>query len=198
MKTHAPTRLASLLAAALLTTAAAAQSTSPATPRATTDTPAAAEAGRAPKMARSDANFMKQAAQNGMAEVQSSQLALTKATDPKVKAFAQKMVDDHTKANQELMALASAKGIDVPKEPSVAQKARMKLLDTADGATFDRRYAENMGVEAHEDTLKMFRKAAAGARDADIKAFAAKTVPELEEHLKMAQALHGEMKAQKK
>lgn len=197
MNTHAPTRLATLLAAALLTTAAAAQSTSPAT-RGTTDTPAAAEANRAPKMARSDENFMKQAAQNGMAEVQSSQLALTKATDPKVKAFAQKMVDDHTKANDELKALAASKGIELPKEPSIAQKARMKLLDTADGANFDRRYAENMGVEAHEETLKMFRKASQGARDADIKALATKMVPALEQHLQMAQALHGEMKAQKK
>jgi putative membrane protein len=66
----------------------------------------------------------------------------------------------------------------------------MKLmLSTADGSDFDRRYAESMGVDAHEDTIELFEKAAGSAEDADIKAFAQKTLPKLQQHLKMAREL---------
>lgn len=141
------------------------------------------------KLARADVAFLKQAAQNGHAEVESSKLALTKASNTQVKGFAQQMVDDHTKANQELAALASSKGVEVPKEPSVAQKAKMKMLSAADGANFDKRYAETVGVAGHQDTLKLFQKASTGAADPDVKAFATKTLPTLNHHLQMAQEL---------
>jgi putative membrane protein len=77
----------------------------------------------------------------------------------------------------------------VPDNPSVAQRGKLKMLSTADGATFDRRYAESMGVEAHRDTIALFEKAAKSAQDRDVKAFAQKALPNLREHLKMAQAL---------
>jgi putative membrane protein len=141
------------------------------------------------KLSRADTAFLKQAAQNGHAEVESSKLAVTKAANTQVKGFAQQMVDDHTKANQELAALAASKGVDVPKEPSVAQKAKMKALSAADGANFDKRYADSMGVSAHQDTIKLFQKAATGANDPDVKAFATKTLPTLQHHLQMAQDL---------
>jgi putative membrane protein len=141
------------------------------------------------KLSRADEAFLKQAAQNGHAEVESSKLAVTKAANTQVKGFAQQMVDDHTKANQELAALAASKGVDVPKEPSVAQKAKMKALSAADGANFDKRYADSMGVSAHQDTIKLFQKAATGANDPDVKAFATKTLPTLQHHLQMAQDL---------
>lgn len=141
------------------------------------------------KLARADVAFLKQAAQNGHAEVESSKLAVTKASNTQVKGFAQQMVDDHTKANEELAALAASKGVDVPKEPSVAQKAKMKMLSSADGANFDKRYADAMGVAAHQDTVKLFQKAAASATDPDVKAFAAKSLPTLQHHLQMAQEL---------
>lgn len=142
-----------------------------------------------PKLARADAAFLKQAAQNGHAEVESSKLALQKASSQQVKTFAQQMVDDHTKTNEELKALATSKGLEVPGEPSMAQKAKMKLLSGREGAKFDAHYAESMGVKAHEDTLNLFREAATDARDPDVKAFAAKTIPALEHHLQMAKDL---------
>jgi putative membrane protein len=143
----------------------------------------------AARPARADANFLEQAAQNGLAEVQASRLALEKATQAEVKAFAQKMVDDHTKSNAELSSLAAAKRVKVPTEPSLMQRAKLRLLGTADGANFDARYVEQMGIEAHEDTIELFRKAAADAQDADVKAFASKTLPTLEHHLQMARQL---------
>ncbi|WP_280156240.1 DUF4142 domain-containing protein [Piscinibacter sp. XHJ-5] len=145
--------------------------------------------GDAGKLASADVAFLKQAAQGGLAEVESSKLAVSKASNTQVKGFAQQMVDDHTKANEELKALASAKGVALPTEPSVAQKAKLKLLESADGASFDRRYADSMGVAAHEDTVKLFQKASTSAADPQVKAFATKTLPTLQHHLQMAKDL---------
>lgn len=178
----------SVLISTFAVTAAHAQASAPSAAPATS----AAQAARAAtKPARADAAFMKQAAQNGHAEVEGSKLALTKAVNTQVKGFAQQMVDDHTKSSEELKALAASKGVKLPTEPSMAQKARLKLLQGADGAEFDKRYAEQLGVKAHEDTLKLFQKAAANAKDPDVKAFATKTLPALQHHLQMARELKG-------
>lgn len=141
------------------------------------------------KLNRSDESFLRQAAENGHAELEGSKLALKNAADPKVKAFAQQMVDEHTKAGNALKSLADAKGVKVPDEPSLAQKASLKVLASHEGAKFDKNYAESIGVKAHEDTVKLFKKAAADAKDADVKAFATKTLPTLEHHLQMAKDL---------
>jgi putative membrane protein len=150
------------------------------------------------RVARADAGFLKQAAQNGHMEIEGSKLALEKATDPQVKQFAQQMIDDHTKMHGELTTLAGTKGVELPKEPSIAQRAALKLLSTADGGNFDRRYADVVGVKAHEDTLKMFQKAAREAKDPQVKALAEKSVPALDHHLKMARDLRDHTRATKK
>jgi putative membrane protein len=144
-------------------------------------------------MLRSDRNFMEQAAQNGHAEVEAAKLAQSKSGSEKVKAFAAQMEQDHTKTNDELAALATSKSVKLPTEPSAVQKSKAKAMSALDGARFDRQYADSMGVKAHEDTLKMFQKAASGARDPDVKAFAAKTVPALEQHLKMSRELRASL-----
>lgn len=147
-------------------------------------------AGRASsQLSRADTAFMKQAAENNHAEIESSRLAEHKASDPAVKAFAQQMVADHGKTGQELAALASSKGVELPDGPSMMQKAKLKLLEAADGADFDRRYSETMGLAAHRDTIALFQKAAKEARDPEVKAFATKTLPALQGHLDMAQKL---------
>lgn len=143
----------------------------------------------ASRLPNADNDFLEQAAQNSHAEIEASRLALTKTTNSEVKAFAQKMIDAHGKTNQELAALAAAKGVEVPAEASLVQKAKLKLLSVTDGNNFDRRYAESIGVEAHEDTIKLFEKAAARAADPEVKALATRTLPELRQHLAMAQAL---------
>ncbi len=144
-------------------------------------------------MLRSDRNFMEQAAQNGHAEVEAAKLAQSKSGSEKVKAFAAQMEQDHTKTNDELAALATSKSVKLPTEPSAVQKSKAKAMSALDGARFDRQYADSMGVKAHEDTLKMFQKAASGAKDPDVKAFAAKTVPALEQHLKMSRELRASL-----
>jgi putative membrane protein len=144
-------------------------------------------------MLRSDRNFMEQAAQNGHAEVEAAKLAQGKSGSEKVKAFAAQMEQDHTKTNDELAALATRKGVKLPTEPSAVQKSKAKAMGALDGARFDRQYADSLGIKAHQDTLKMFQKAAAGAKDPDVKAFAAKTVPTLEQHLKMSRELRASL-----
>ncbi len=185
--TRHPTRtLASAaIAAALLQAAWPAAAQTAATPGGTATT----ERTMANRLAGADKDFLEQAAQNGHAEIEGSRLAATKATNPDVKAYAQKMVDAHTKSHQELVTLATAKGAKLPDEPSLVQKTKLKLLQAADGDGFDRRYTESLGVEAHEDNIKLFEKASSRSADPEIKAFATRMLPNLREHLTMARAL---------
>jgi len=145
--------------------------------------------------ARSDASFMKQAAENGNAEVEASKLAQTKAKRPEVKAFADQMVTDHTKVGDELKQLAASKKVDLPTGPSVMQKGKLKMISAGSDDKFDDRYANEFGVKAHEDTIKLFQTAANEAKDADVKAFAQKTLPALQGHLEMARKLAGNGKS---
>jgi len=145
----------------------------------------------APTLARADLMFLTQAAQTGQAEVEAGKLAVTKGVNTQVKGFAQQMVDEHTKVAAALAKLAAAKGVQVPTSASLAQHAHIKLLASSDGGAFDRRYAASMGVKAHEDSVRLFMKAAKEVADPDIKAFAVKTLPTLQNHLKMAIELKG-------
>lgn len=138
----------------------------------------------------SDTMFLKKAAQSGNFEVQASQLALKKSKNSEIQKFAKQMVEDHTKANQELKALAMKKKVEVSTEPSFMQRGSMMLLGTNDGKNFDDNYAENVGVDAHEATVELFEEAAKDADDPEIKQFANKLLPSLNHHLEMAKTLN--------
>ena len=145
-------------------------------------------AATAQKLSSSDADFLKKAAEGGQAEIAASKLAESKSSSAEVKAFASQMVADHTKSGEELKQLAAAKGVTLPVEPSKAQAKKLKDLESASGAAFDKRYAENFGVEAHQDMLKLV-KSGTKAKDADVKGFAEKTLPTVEHHLDMGKKL---------
>lgn len=151
----------------------------------------------APKRAdldRADAAFLKQAAENGHAEVQSSQLALRKlAPSSRIREFAQMMINDHQRSGSELKQLAAARGVKVSDEPSLLQRARIKMMSANEGDEFALKYMRTMGVDAHEETIEMFRKAAAEADDADVRAFASRTLPILQRHLEHARELLSSM-----
>lgn len=142
------------------------------------------------KLVRADRSFLENAAQGGLAEVEGSKLAEQKASSADVKSFAARMIKDHTMVNEELTKLASSKGYTPPKEPSVVQRTELKGLSALDGERFDKMYSSRIGVAAHEKTVKLFQEAAKNAKDPDIKAFAAKHVPDLEQHLQMARDLN--------
>jgi putative membrane protein len=145
-------------------------------------------------LSHADSSFLKDATEAGLYEIQGSKIALDKATDPQVKSFAQHMIDEHTKANQEIEALASQKGVKLPTSPSVAQQAKLKTLEHWSQSGFDHHYAEGVGVSAHKDAVKLFTKESTDAKDADVKALASKTLPDLQQHLQMAQQLVDETK----
>lgn len=139
-----------------------------------------------------DKEFATNAGMAGLAEVQMGNLALQKAQNAEVKAFAQRMVTDHTKASEEMHQLATVKGIGLPAELAGEPQQGLEHLGTLSGAEFDKAYMSHM-VTDHEKAVTLFRNASASAQDADLKAYATKTLPTLEEHLRLAREIAGKV-----
>jgi putative membrane protein len=139
-----------------------------------------------------DATFAMNAAKGGLMEVEMGRMAADHATNPDVKQFAQRMVTDHTKANDELKSIASQKGITLPTSIDASAKAKMDKMAKMSGDAFDKAYMDDM-LKDHKHDVAEFRKEANGGKDADIKGFAGKTLPTLEEHLKMAEDTHAKV-----
>jgi putative membrane protein len=140
------------------------------------------------KPANPDEAFVIQAAQDGMAEVQLGKLAQQNASRVAVKEFGQRMVADHSKAGDELKAIAKKVGINPPSTPSDKQQAEFKKLAALKGEKFNEEYAKHM-VHDHETAVSLFQKQAKHGDSQELRQFATKTLPVLEEHLKMARAL---------
>ena len=131
---------------------------------------------------KDDAKFATSAANAGLAEVALGQLASEKATNAKVKAFGAMMVTDHTKANNELIEIAKKKNISLPTEPDAEHQQKKTDLAAKTGADFDKAYVDAM-VDGHKKVASMFEDAAKNCKDADLKAFAEKTLPTIKSHL---------------
>jgi putative membrane protein len=132
------------------------------------------------------ADFAMKAADGGMFELETSKLAAQKASSATVKTFAQRMVKDHTKANDELKALATKKNITLPATISKKHQDKLDKLAKLSGSDFDEEYMEAMD-KAHEKDVKLFEKASeSNDIDAEVKAFAAKMLPTLRMHAEMA------------
>lgn len=138
-------------------------------------------------MAAADRTFMLKAAGSGLYEVEASRLAAERATNSEVKDFAQKMVADHDKANQELMALASARGVTVPAQMPGDKRKEIDKLSKA--KNFDTEYMRNTGVKEHQSAVALFEKASKSAKDPELKSWAAEKLPTLREHLAHAQRI---------
>lgn len=138
-------------------------------------------------------DFVDNAAAGGIAEIETSRLALEKSSSADIKAFANMMITAHSKANDELAALAKKNDIEVPDSTTLVKQAKEKILDLRD-ESFDAAYANNQ-VKAHEDTIELFKKEANTVTDdkvkgaTDLKGFAQKMLPALEKHLDMAKKL---------
>lgn len=133
-------------------------------------------------------DFAVKAAEGGLLEVELAQLALTKGTSARVKEFAQSMITDHGKANEELKSLAQSKNITLPTTMSEDSREHYNKLSEKTGTDFDKAYSEFM-VKDHKEDLNMFRKAAEKAEDPDLKSWASSKVPVLEHHLSMAESM---------
>lgn len=141
-------------------------------------------------MTSQDRNFIMEAAMGGMMEVELGRIAAQQGMSDAVKQFGQRMVDDHGKANTELMTIASSKGITLPTTLDEKHREHVTKLSGMSGQDFDRAYARHM-VSDHRKDVSEFEKQSTRGTDADLKAFASKTLPTLQEHLRMAEALPG-------
>lgn len=141
-----------------------------------------------------DEDFLKEVAQASQIEVESSKLAMTKAQNAEVKAFAEKLVTDHTAAGEELQGLVKSRGAQWKDEDPMFKEKKQKheSLQKLTGAEFDKEYLEDM-ISDHESTIALFAKYSLNASDTVLKSFADKTQPTLREHLKMARDLRAKV-----
>lgn len=144
-------------------------------------------------LAPADSQFVTKAALGGLAEVQLGNLALQKASSPEVREFAQMMVADHTRTNQEFNAIAAAKGVAAPTALAPEHQAVHDKLNALSGAAFDREYMSAM-VKDHSDAVAAFQGEVSSGSDADLKQFATKTLPSLQQHQKRANELAAKLK----
>lgn len=148
----------------------------------------AEDAAKKSDLSHADKKFIEEAAEGGMAEVEMGRLGTEKAQNAEVKQFAQKILQDHQQANEELMKIAEQKGITLEKDVSKKNQRMMEHMRGLSGAEFDRMYVEHM-VKDHEKDIKEFEKAANKGKDTEVKNFAQQTLPKLREHLQTAQSL---------
>jgi len=135
-----------------------------------------------------DDTFVKKAGMGGAAEVQAGKLAQAKGSSDAVKQYGAKMVEDHTKASDQLKQIADGKKTEVPAEPDAMHKKALASLDAKSGPAFDKAFKAQM-VKDHKDTIALFTQESKSGKDADLKAFATATLPDLKHHLEMAQGL---------
>ena len=141
--------------------------------------------GSSGSLSSTDRTFVTKAGQIGLAEVQTGQLAKEKGATDQSKQYGEHMVTDHTKANDELKKIAGDKQVSLPSAPSAKDQATLKKLQGMSGAAFDRAYLDSQ-IAGHKEAIKEFQTEAKSGRDPDLKAFATATLPELQEHLKLA------------
>ena len=135
-----------------------------------------------------DKKFAKEAVLDGMTEIQIGKLAADKASRDDVKQFGQKMVDDHTKANDQLKQLASRENIPVPDALDSKHQSQVDKLSKLSGEQFDKAFVKDQ-LKDHQAAVRDFGAEAQGGTDADLKKFASSTLPTLQEHLQMVKDL---------
>jgi putative membrane protein len=145
------------------------------------------------EQSKSDSEFTLAAADGGMLEARLGDLALQKALSPEVKSFAQSMVTDHGKANEELKILASKSNLSIPTTLSATSQQKYDAIAQKDGEDFDRAYAEAM-VTDHKETIENFYVEANKGSESEISEWAKAKIPILEHHLMMAKKMYDVVK----
>jgi len=143
-----------------------------------------------------DQQFIKNAAEGSLAEVEMGRLAAQHASHADVKSFGQRMISDHQKVDNELKDIAAKKHVTLAATLNTQDQKTYDGLSKLSGDAFDRAYMKDM-VQDHQADIAHFKAEAASGKDADVKAFASKTLPTLEDHLKAAEAANGTVAANK-
>jgi putative membrane protein len=142
---------------------------------------------------KESSDFAVKAADGGMLEVQMGQLAQEKGTSPRVKAFGELLVKDHSKANDELKAIAANKSITLPDSVGADYTDHINDMKKKSGKDFDKHFIDMM-VSDHNKDVDMFEKASSNLTDPELKTFAANTLPTLKAHQDSAKAIQDAMK----
>jgi putative membrane protein len=137
----------------------------------------------------SDTAFLRQAAQQGLAEVAASKLALVKSRSLAVKSFADAVLADHARLQEQLRHLAAEADVKLPIGLTLRQRLELRVLRDGSDDKFDQRFANTFGVRAYERTIRLFEAAAAESQDADVQAFAESALPALRQRLDAAKGL---------
>ena len=145
------------------------------------------------KVSKGDRSFIMEAANDSMAEIELGKVAQQNAANEDVKKFAQRMVDDHSTASKELEPIATQLGVTPPTAPHGKHARMVKDLSKKTGAKFDKDYIDDM-VKDHKKAVKLFDRQAQKGESEELRGFAAKQLPVLQDHLKMAQELQAGMK----
>lgn len=140
-------------------------------------------------LSRSDRKLVTQLAQANLAEIEAGRIAQGKTQNEQVRNFAQQMIDDHTKALQDLQQLAQAKGVTLPAETDSKHKKTAQRLSALSGDEFDRRYIAQSGVSDHKKTHSLLQRIESRAADPDLKALASKLIPVVDQHSNTVQQL---------
>lgn len=151
----------------------------------------ASGAAAATALSKADQKTLADMARADLAEIEMGRLAQSKSQDEQVKNFAQQMIDDHTKALNDVQQLAQAKGVTLPTEPDSKHKKMADKLGKMSGDAFNRTYMAQAGVSDHKKVHSMLQKTESRAKDPDLKALAAKMRPTVEQHLNSAEQLKG-------
>lgn len=157
--------------------------------------PAAAQQAAKPELSRQDRNFAEHAMAGGMMEVQLGKLTEQRAQNDGVKRFGQRMVTDHSQANQQLSEIGNRLGLSAPAELPREQRRTVEKLAGLSGAEFDRAYMAAM-IDDHKKDIGEFRKQADKGENAELKTFAQQTTPILEQHLRLAEDTQSRLSAQ--
>lgn len=158
---------------------------------ATSGSSAASPEKGAKTLSRADQNLMREMAYANLSEIEAGKVAQNKSQSEQVKNFAQRMIDDHTKAQQELQQLADSKGVKLPTEPDAKHRAQLKKLQAMSGEQFDKQYIAQGGLTDHRNTHQLLSRAQTRATDSDLKSLASKTLATVDQHLSMAQEVRG-------
>lgn len=149
----------------------------------------AAKGDKKGELASPDRNFVTKAATEGLYEVEVARVAAERATNPAVKSFAAMLVDQHSKANDELKQFAASRNVTLPSKLPADKQNTIDRLTKVAGEEFDQQFVQTVGIKDHEKDIKEFEKASKSAKDPELKAWIDKTLPTLRQHLAEAQKL---------
>lgn len=143
----------------------------------------------ASSLSQEDRDMIEDLAEANLAEIETGQLALSKSQNPRVREYAQKMIDDHGMAQQELQQMAQAKGMTLPQKTDLAHRTVSGALRLLSGETFESQYINRVGLDDHQRTVELLQKTQNQARDTELKALAGRMLPVVQDHLDMARQI---------